>query len=78
MTHYGNDKDSWDLIDSYYNAANINPPGEGKAKALKANDVGKAWREHEEQEKKRKAADKRSMTNTLKTADKKPLIHKKQ
>ena len=78
MTHYGDDKDSWDLIDSYYNAANINPPGEGKAKALKANDVGKAWGEHEEQEKKRKAADKRSMTNTLKTADKKPLIQKKQ
>ena len=78
VTHYGDDKDSWDLIDSYYNAANINPPGEGKTKALKANDVGKAWREHEEQEKKRKAADKRSMTNTLKTADKKPLIQKKQ
>ena len=78
VTHYADDRDSWDLIDSYYNATSKNPPGEGREKALKVNDMNKAWREHEEQEKKRKAADKRSMTNTLKAADKKPLIQKKQ
>ena len=78
VTHYGDDRDSWDLIDSYYNANNINQPGEGRANALKVNNINKAWREHEEQEKKRKAADKRSMTNTLKAADKRPLIQKKQ
>ena len=75
---YSDNKDSWDLIDSYYNAGSKNPPGEGREKALKVNDMNKAWIEHEEQEKKRKAADKRSMTNTLKAADKKPLIQKKQ
>ena len=78
VTHYADDRDSWDLIDSYYNATSKNPPGEGREKALKVNDMNKAWIEHEEQEKKRKAADKRSMTNTLKAADKKPLIQKKQ
>jgi hypothetical protein len=78
VTHYADDRDSWDLIDSYYNATSKNPPGEGREKALKVNDMNKAWKEHDEQEKKRKAADKRSMTNTLKAADKKPLIQKKQ
>ena len=76
VTHYADDRDSWDLIDSYYNAGNMQPPGEGRAKALKVNDTNKAWREHEEQEKKRKAAEKRSMTNTLKSVDNKPLIQK--
>jgi hypothetical protein len=78
VTHYADDRDSWDLIDSYYNATSKNPPGEGRKKALKVNDINKAWKEHDDQEKKRKTADKRSMTNTLKAADNRPLIQKKQ
>jgi hypothetical protein len=78
VTHYADDRDSWDLIDSYYNATSKNPPGEGREKALKVNDINKAWKEHDDQEKKRKTADKRSMTNTLKAADNRPLIQKKQ
>ena len=69
---------SWDLLDAYRAKEYKNAPTDAYMQAKKVDDINKAWKEHEAQEKNRKAADKRSMTNTLKAAYKRPLIQKKQ
>jgi hypothetical protein len=69
---------SWDLLDDYYTQYRKSEPTDAYMQAKKVDDTNKAWREHETQEKAKKAGAKRSMTNTLKVADKRPLIQKKQ